>query len=133
MTIQDDGHDHPPTAQCNEHSSKRRIGSKVSYKIMPGFRINSKILFSPKEQQFYRFNTTTSGRNRSYVCRESECKCRVHIHNNECYISNAIAHNHERKMGVYYNLCALNEMKCILDSADNESSAMQVFDDVIER
>lgn len=129
------GHSSSSSSQC-KNNPIRKPNTKVSYEMMPGFHINSNILFCPDEQQFYRINTTKmlkTIRVRSYVCREDGCRCRVHIQNDECYISDAMAHDHGMKTQTYYNLCSLNEVKRILDSVQNKLSAKQVFDDVIKR
>lgn len=123
MARQMDGNDH------SLHLSLRSIGAKVSYEIMPS---PSKLLFCHDEQQFYRLSST-SKIYRNYTCKASGCKCRVHIQNNECYIGNDMAHNHERRMDVYQNLCALNEIKRILRSKGNKTWPKLVFDDVVKR
>lgn len=115
----------------NEHD-ERKVNTKVSYEIMPGFRYNSKVLFCPDEQQFYVANSV-SEIGHGYTCYIPQCKCRIHMRDNECYVGNAIAHKHEKKTAMYHNLCALNEMKRILRSADNQFSPRQVFNDVIKR
>lgn len=120
------------TAKIYKNQPPRKPNTKVSYKIMPGYRYNSKVLFCPEEQQFYLANTPSKV-GMAYTCYVSDCKCRVHIQNNECYIVNAMAHNHEEKTWMYYNLCALNEIKGILRSSDNQLSPEEVFDDVIKR
>lgn len=106
--------------------------TKVAYEMMPGFRYNSKVLFCPQEQQFYLSNSP-SVLGMGYTCYVDDCKCRMHFRNNECYVGNAIAHNHELKTQMYHDLCALNEIKWIIRSPDNELPMEQVFDDVVER
>lgn len=120
------------TTPTDEIHPIRKLNRKVSYEIMPGYRFNSKVLFCPDEQQFYLGNSA-SEYGLGYTCYVSDCKCRVHLRNNECYIGNAIAHNHEKKTGMYYNLLALNEIKRILRSQDNQLSPEEVFNDVIKR
>lgn len=120
------------TTQSDENHQIRKLNTKLSYEMMPGFRFNSNLLFCPEEQQFYVANSS-SEIGLGYTCYMNECRCRVHIRNDECYIGNTMAHNHERKMGMYYNLRALNEIKHILNSVDNQLSPKQVFDDVTKR
>lgn len=124
--------DHSSLPSSDENQPKRKSNTKVSYRMMPTYRFSSNLLFCHEEEQFYRFNTTV-GDLRVYLCNVKGCKCRVHIRNDECYIRNTIAHNHEKKRGKYYNLCALNEVKRILSSVHNQLSAKRVFDDVMKR
>lgn len=122
----------PSAIKRNENHAMRKVNAKVSYEVMAGFRYNSKVLFCPEEQQFYVGNSA-SELGLAYTCYVRECRCRVQIRDNECFIGNAMAHNHEKKTGMYHNLCALNEIKSVLHSANNQFSSRQVFDDVIKR
>lgn len=118
--------------QSDENHPIRKLNTKISYKIMPGFHFNKNILYCPEEEQFYRPYFTTK-QYQAYICKVNGCKCRVQIRNNECFIANEMAHNHDKNTGMFYNLCALNEMKSILHSVDNQLSPREVFDDVIKR
>lgn len=110
----------------------RKMSQQVSYEIMPGFRFNSSLLFCPDEQQFYVRNST-SKIGIGYTCYVGGCKCRMHVRDNKCYTGNTFVHDHGDKTEMYYNLCALNEMKRILRSVDNRCTPKQVFDDVMTR
>lgn len=120
------------TIQTDENQQIRVPNTKVLYEIVPGFRYSSNVLYCPQEQQFYLANSA-SEIGVGYTCYVSDCKCRMHLRNNECYVGNAIAHNHETKTQMYDNLCALNEIKRILRLTDNQLPIKQVFDDVVER
>lgn len=122
----------PPKSARNEHLVLRKLNAKVSYEIMAGYRYNSKVLFCPEEQQFYLSNSATDSCLK-YTCYVKECRCRVEIRDEQCYIANTMPHEHEKKTDMYRNLCALNEVKSALRSADIQSSTRQVFDDVIKR
>lgn len=111
---------------------QRALSKRVTYEIMPGYRYNSSVLFCPEEQQFYLRNST-SKIGIGYTCYVKECKCRMHVRDNICYVANTFSHDHGDKTEMYYNLCALNEMKRILRSVENRSSPKQVFDDVMTR
>lgn len=113
-------------------SSMRKVGAVVSYEIVRSWKSTGNLLFCREEQQFYR-RCHEYKKSQTYICREVGCKCRVHIRNDECLIGNGVAHNHDNKMGMYYDLSALNEIKRILDSKKNKLWPKQVFDDVVER
>lgn len=121
------------TAQPNQNYSAREPHTRVSYEFISGLRFNSNVLFCRDEQQFYQFNKTSVNNGHTYRCIEHGCRCRVYILNEECYISNAVAHNHGKKARNDYFLCALNEMRRILHWAHNQLSPKEVFDYVIKR
>lgn len=132
MTRRIDTNDQSSMSLTDKDQPIRKLNAKLSYKFMPGVRFNSNLLFCPDEEQFYVFNTTSES-GRGFTCHVKKCKCRVHIRNDECYIGNTVAHNHEKKTDMYHNLLALNEMKRILHSIDNQLSQKKVFDDVVKR
>lgn len=110
----------------------RKMNHQVSYEMMPGYRYSSSVLYCLDEKQFY-IRNSSSKIGIGYTCYVDECKCRMHVRDNKCYVGNTFSHDHGEKSEMYYDLCALNEMKRILRSVDNRRSPKQVFDDVITR
>lgn len=120
------------TGQVPTQLTARKLNSRISYKIMPGFYYNKNVIYCAGEEQFYRHYNKTK-KSHTYICRVDGCKCRIYIQNAQCFVANDLSHNHEKKTGMYYNLCALNEIKRILHSVDNKLLPKQVYDDVIQR
>lgn len=116
------------TVLPNQNYPKRKPHTRVSYEF-----IHLNILFCREDQQFYHLNQTSLIKDHIYRCTEDGCRCCLHILNEKCYINNAVAHNHGKKTSKCVNLCALNEMRRILQSVHNQLSPKQIFDDVIKR
>lgn len=113
--------------------SKRIVGAIVSYEMVSSLKFRSKkMLFCREEQQLYRHKHKLK-KSHTYICNEVGCKCRVRIQNDKCFIGNGVVHNHDKQMGLYYNMCALNEMRHILDSDDDNLWPENVFRDVNKR
>lgn len=108
------------------------MNQQVSYEIMPGYRYSSSVLFCPDENQFY-IRNSSSKIGVGYTCYVDSCKCRVHVRDGKCYFGNTLSHDHGDKSEMYYNLCALNEMKRTLRCVDNRRSPKEVFDDAMAR
>lgn len=111
-------------------------GEEVVYEYMPGQRLNSKILWSATEQQFYRKNTITKGGYAAYKCYERECWARVLVDETtgKCVKSqNNSFHNHETKLALYNELKLKNEIKiqCLAGRAD--CNVREIFDKVVAR
>lgn len=80
--------------------------SIIEYEIVPGYRQNSKLLFS--NDQFYVLNTKCPLGD-SYVCVHEKCKVRVY---GQCIrLTNSPNHEHENKAEEYKKLRCLNEIK----------------------
>lgn len=112
---------------------KKVIESEVDFEMMPGLRYNSMLLFVKNEQQFYCLNTTSSNYGDAYKCYVSGCSRRIYVRNGKCFINNSSSHKHPNKSNLYFNLCALNEIKTVLRSVENQQNPRKVFDDVIGR
>ena len=110
----------------------RVTNAKVTYEIMPGFRYTSKLLYVKEEKQFYVKNTK-SNIGIGYTCYHDGCSRRVHLRGENCFIGDNGVHDHSDKSEMYVNLCALNEMKGILRSADKRRTTREVFNDVMTR
>lgn len=111
----------------------RTKNHELPYEMMPGFRFNSNVLYSPEEKQFYIRNSSSSKVGIGYTCYVNECTARVHVRDMKCYVADTKPHDHQNKSDMYINLSALNEMKRMLRSFYNRMTPKQVFDDVISR
>lgn len=82
----------------------------MRYKICPGKRRNSKMLFTLDEEQYYSFNSKTKNYD-AYKC--VDCNSRVHLRSDGiCIQKNRYSeHKHAKKGKLEANLNILNEIK----------------------
>lgn len=84
----------------------------LRYEILAGERINSKLLYTNDEKQFYRFNSAVKNGD-AYLCAEPNCKKRVHLRKDKLCIQyeKYYIHNHATKEQMYEELKVLNIIK----------------------
>lgn len=90
-------------SEFNEKNSTYRFSK---YEFVVGSRINSKLLYTIDENQFYRFNKNNKN-GAAYLCAEDSCKSRVHIRKENLCIQQEkyYEHKHETKEKKYKELC----------------------------
>lgn len=90
----------------NNNNATQRF---LRYKICPGKRRNSKLLFTLDEKHFYAFNSKNKTGD-AYKC--IECNNRVHLKDGICIQKNRyFIHNHASKETIQEELSVLNEIK----------------------
>lgn len=110
----------------------------LNYCIVPGHRMNSKLLYTTTENYFYALNSSTKNGD-NYLCIENKCSCRVFLRKDklcvqkEKYIN---AHTHASQEKKFEELRVLNiiKAKCAdLSSLINErkQSVRDIFYKVI--
>ena len=104
---------------------------EVTCEFMSGYRYNSKLAYVAEEKQLYYKQKAIIG-GEIYTCYDSECRRKLHIRNGKCFLGGNGLHDHSNDEETYINLCALNEMKRILRSADNRLAPKKVFDLVMK-
>lgn len=70
----------------------------LRYELLPGERINSELLYTNDEKQFYRFNSKMKSGD-AYLCCEPNCNKRVHLRQDKMCIQyeKYFVHNHSTK------------------------------------
>lgn len=105
---------------------------EVICEFLPGQRYNSKVAYVAEEQQLYYRNKSIANGD-VYNCYQDKCRRKLHHRNGKCFVAGYGLHDHPDQQKTYINLCALNEMKRIMRSADNRLRARKVFERVIKR
>lgn len=122
----------------DEHNDDEEVeqleGEEITFELMPGKRLNSKILRSIEEQQFYRKNTITKSGFSAYKCYEKECWARVlvdEVTGKGVKSQNNSFHSHGTKTALYTELKLQNEIKkqCLAGSTD--CNVKDIFDKVV--
>lgn len=116
----------------SENFSQREKNTQLNYAYVHGYRINSLLLWSVEEKQFYRYNST-SKIGKGYSCYVDHCLARVHVRDGKCFHANSVAHNHATKEQMYVDLMVLSETKSILSSVENNLPSRQVFNIVVAK
>lgn len=119
--------------QGNDDTSfDRIINCEIPFEIISGKQYNSKLLWSSNEKQFYLKNTS-SKIGIGYTCYSNNCTARVHLRDDKCFIANSDEHQHTNEEQLFINLTALNEIRNILTSVENNSSPKVVFNTVVAK
>lgn len=84
----------------------------LRYELLPGERINSELLYTNDENQFYRYNSAVKNGD-AYLCAEAKCNKRVHLRKDRLCIQyeKYFTHNHNSKEKKYEELKVLNIIK----------------------
>lgn len=116
--------------------------NKVNFVITAGERVDSQLIYSKDEEQFYKKNKLLKSGLIMSVCRYAGCNNKVYLNpvTNECtYQKPYMPHNHSPKQKEYKRLFELNKMKksCsdpIKISAKNTktSAVKRIFEEVLE-
>lgn len=123
-----------PNHDDNNDEEEQLEGEEITYEMMPGQRLNSKILWSIDEQQFYRKNTITKNGFCAYKCYEQECWARVLVDEKTgraVKTQTNTFHNHGNKTTLYTELKLKNEIKkqCLAGASD--CNVKEIFDKVV--
>lgn len=109
----------------------------LSYEFVPGYQINSNLLFTVDEKQFYYFNKANKNAD-AYLCIEKKCNNRVHLRRDKMCIQQEkyAVHNHGTQEKKFDELRVLNiiKKKCAdLSTLLNErkQSARDIFYSVL--
>lgn len=117
-------------------------GDKVKYVLIPGKRLNSELIYSEDEQQFYSKNKRLKSGVIAGVCRHPNCTQKVYLDpvTGDCTYKHPYApHNHSPRGKEFKRLVAINEMKkhCtnlakISAKKSKKSVVKTIYDDVLE-
>lgn len=121
-------------SNSNDEINESMQGDEITYEYMPGKRMNSKILWSINEQQFYCKNTITRDGAYAYKCYEKNCWARVFVDetSGKCVKSKTNSfHDHGTKTELYNELKLKNEIKIQCLAAAPDSSVKDIFDKVV--
>lgn len=121
----------------SSQSQKIEKCSEISYEIVAGQRLTSKLIFSTIEKQIYKKARKYKSLY-SYVCRNKDCKVRIFIDEStgKCYqTEKRTEHNHENAEAEYEELKLRNSIKndCLDMKKYKNETVRQVFNSNISQ
>lgn len=96
-------------SNLNDNNCEYRF---LSYEIVTGQQINSNLLYTKDEKQFYRFNSSNKNAD-AYLCFVRNCKQRVHLRKDKMCVQKKryFTHNHATQEKFFEELKILNLVK----------------------
>lgn len=109
---------------------------KIEFEIVTGFRSNSKLIWVPSENSFFKQNTYSKTFNGiAYTCHNPECKARkVLMENDTKLITISATHIPHRSMQpMYKQLFYLNQMKNMCQTEPHSVKVSTIFNKAQEQ
>lgn len=121
------------STENDEKSEKNFERTTVEFTLIPGFRKNSKIIWTHDQQFLYYFNSQSEKTGiKACTCYDENCNARLYIMDESTAFSNLTPHNHGSHYEVYIHMYCYNLLKQKTLSAPASVSNKDIYNEVIK-